>query len=196
MDFDGAVSKERARARISIRPPKGEPKLFSYKLYFDCTNNVAEYEALVLGLKVLKNLKAKNIYIYGDSELIISQVKGIYQAKHPRLRLYRNLVLDSLESFKEYHLSFIRRNKNVIVDALEVSASVFKIHIYPNKKYEIEIKHRPAILNNVDHWQVLMMTSNSTDSWKYLKSLRMYVLIKRTCLKNKMQSQSLSPLYI
>lgn len=44
MDLDGAVSKEGAKAGIWIRPPKGEPKLFSYKLYFDCTNNVAEYE--------------------------------------------------------------------------------------------------------------------------------------------------------
>jgi hypothetical protein len=107
-----------------------------------------------LGLKVLKGLKAKKIYIYGDSELIINQVKGSYQAKHPRLRSYRNLVLDLLENFKEYHFSVIPRKKNVIVDALAVSASVFKIPIYPNKKYEIEVKHKPAIPDNVNHWQV------------------------------------------
>ena len=37
---------------------------------------MAEYEALVLGLKMLNDLKAKNVYIYGDSELIINQVNG------------------------------------------------------------------------------------------------------------------------
>lgn len=94
MDFDGAVSKEGVGVGIWIRPLEGEPKLFSYMLYFDCTNNITEYQALVLGLKILKNLKAKKIYIYGDFELIINPVKGIYQAKHPRLRSYRNLVLD------------------------------------------------------------------------------------------------------
>lgn len=61
-----------------MRPPEGDPKLLYYKMYFDFKNNMAEYEALVLGLKVLKDLKAKKIYIYGDSGLIINQVKGIY----------------------------------------------------------------------------------------------------------------------
>ena len=86
--------------------------------------------------------------------MIINQVKGNYQAKHPRLRSYRNLVLDLLEIFKEYHLSVIPRKKNVIADALAVSSSVFKIPVYPNKKYEIDIKHKPAISDNVDHWKV------------------------------------------
>ena len=70
---------------------------------------MAEYESLVMGLKVLKDLKANKIYIYGDSELIINKVKGIYYAKNPRLRSYRNIVLDLLESLKEYHLSVIPR---------------------------------------------------------------------------------------
>jgi cupin superfamily acireductone dioxygenase involved in methionine salvage len=87
--------------------------------------------------------------------LIISKVKGSYQAKHPRLRSYRNLVLDLLENFKEYHLSIIPRKKNIIADAMVVFASIFKIPIYPNKKYEIEIKHKPTIPDNVYHWQVL-----------------------------------------
>ena len=100
MDFYGVVSKEGAGEGIWIRPSEGEPKLFSYKLYFNCTNSKAEYEVLVLGLKILKDLKAKKIYIYGYFKFIISQVKESYQAKHPRLRSYRNLVLDLLENFK------------------------------------------------------------------------------------------------
>ena len=56
MDFDGAVSKEGVGAGVLIKSPMGEPKRFSYKLHFKCTNNVVEYEALVLGLKVLKDL--------------------------------------------------------------------------------------------------------------------------------------------
>ena len=63
MSFDGAVSKEGAGVGIVIKPPIGEPKLFSYKLHFKCTNNVAEYEALVLGLKVLKDLQVQRINI-------------------------------------------------------------------------------------------------------------------------------------
>jgi hypothetical protein len=65
---------------------------------------------------------------------VINQVKGIYKTKHPRMREYRNIVLDVLENFTEYNLSVIPRGKNLIVDALATSASVFKIPIFPNRK--------------------------------------------------------------
>lgn len=106
-----------------------------------------------MGLRVLKNLNAKKIYIYGDSELVINQVKGNYQAKHLRLRLYRNLVLDLLESFNEHHLSIIPRKENVTTDALEISTSIFKLLIDSSKKYKIKFKQRPSAPDNVDHWK-------------------------------------------
>ena len=96
MYFDGATSKEGAGVGICLTHPKFEYRSFSYKLYFDCTNNVAEYEALILGLKMIREIKIKKVSIYGDSELVINQVKGIYQAKHPRMRAYKNVVLDLL----------------------------------------------------------------------------------------------------
>ena len=49
---------------------------YSYKLDFPCTNNIVEYEALLLSLQLLKQLQAQKISILGDSELIIRQIKG------------------------------------------------------------------------------------------------------------------------
>ena len=101
MHFDGVVRREGAGVGVNIIGPYCiKKKLFSYKFYFKCTNNVAEYEALILGLKIMKELQAKRVHIYGDSEFVIKQVIGTYQAKHPRMRAYRNIVLDLLESFK------------------------------------------------------------------------------------------------
>jgi ribonuclease HI len=154
MNFDGVVSREGARDGVWINPLKSGTKLCSYKLAFDCTNNMAEYEALVLGLKTLKEMGARRIFVHGDSKMIINQIKGIYQAKYPRLRAYRNIVLDLLKEFPEYNLSVIPRGKNHIVDALATSASVFKILIFPNKRYEIEVKHRPTVPNNIKYWTV------------------------------------------
>ena len=74
ISFDGAASKKGAGEGISIKPPTREPKLLSCKLEFKCTNNIAEYEALILGLKALKDLQAQKINIQGDSELVINQV--------------------------------------------------------------------------------------------------------------------------
>ena len=72
MDFDGAVSKEGAGAGVWLHNHRNRySENHSYKLNFQCTNNIAEYEALMLGLKLLKRVGAKQIMVRGDSELII-----------------------------------------------------------------------------------------------------------------------------
>jgi len=72
--------------------------------------------------------------------------------KHSRLRVYKNMVLDLLEQFSEYDISAIPREKNKIANALATLALVFKIPIFPNKKYEIEVKHRPKMPINIKYW--------------------------------------------
>jgi ribonuclease HI len=105
MDFDGAVSKEGVAAGVLLHNHRTRYlENHSYKLNFQCTNNIAEYEALMLGLKLLKRVGAKQIMVRGDSELIIKQIKGEYVVKHPRLRSYRNVVLDALRCFNEFDL--------------------------------------------------------------------------------------------
>jgi hypothetical protein len=105
MDFDGVVRKEGVGARVWLHNHKSRySENHSYKLNFQFTNNIAEYEALMLSLKLLKKVGAKQIMVRGDSELIIKQIKGEYAAKHPRLKDYRNVVLDSLKCFTEVDL--------------------------------------------------------------------------------------------
>jgi hypothetical protein len=101
MDFDRAVSKEGAGVGVWLHNHRNRySENHSYKLNFQCTNNIAEYEALMLGLKLLKKVGAKQIMVRGDSELIIKQVKGEYATKHPRLRAYRNAILDAFVDTK------------------------------------------------------------------------------------------------
>ena len=156
MDFDGAVGKDGAGIGIWIQSPLFQPekvpsnvRVCAYKLAFDCFNNEAEYEALIAGLKILKKLNAKRISVYGDSELIIKQVKGEYQAKHPRLRAYRNAVLDILRAFSEYTLTAVPRMQKIIADSLATTASNLKIPLNSSNKFEIYIKHRPVVPDNL-----------------------------------------------
>lgn len=95
MEFDGALRKEGAGIDMWIHGPLHQsckiPQnviLSSYKLAFDCSNNEVEYEALIAGLKIMKKLGAKRILVYGESELVIKQVKGEYHANHTRMRAY------------------------------------------------------------------------------------------------------------
>jgi ribonuclease HI len=50
----------------------------SYKLEFEATNNVAEYEALVLGLRDGKDIGIKKISVFGDTKLTINHIRNIY----------------------------------------------------------------------------------------------------------------------
>ncbi len=125
MDFDGAVVNDGIGIGIWVFSPFFAPnkvpsnvRVCSYKLAFDCSNNEAEYEALIVGLKILRKLNAKRIAVYGGSELVIKQVRGEYQAKRPRMRAYQNAVLDILKLFSEYTLTCVPHVQNSIDDSL------------------------------------------------------------------------------
>lgn len=100
MDFDGAIRKEGSGIGVWVFNSQTiKSRGHSYKLNFQCRNNIAEYEALILGLQLLKKLGAKIISVHGNFELIIKPIKGQYSSKHPMLRAYRNIVIDFLEFF-------------------------------------------------------------------------------------------------
>jgi len=72
--FDGSKSSYRAGARIVLVSPTNEVIPMAYKLGFECTNNMAKYEALILGLKATITLKIKDLEIYcNDSNKISSK---------------------------------------------------------------------------------------------------------------------------
>ena len=116
---------------------------------FECTNNVAEYEALLLGLHTLKDLGAKQVQVFGDSELVINQVNDSYQTKHPRMRAYRNEVWDMFGNyFIEHSVKVIPRYDNTVVDSLAIAARKFKTPTAGKRKYKVDIVNRSSIPDN------------------------------------------------
>lgn len=55
---------------------------------------MAEYEVLILGLKLVRNLEAKRVSVMGDSELVIKQINVVYMTKDPRLSFYRGTIVE------------------------------------------------------------------------------------------------------
>ena len=80
MFFDGASSSEGVGARVVFVSPCQETISMSYKLEFETTNNVVEYEALVLGLRATKEMGMKEVAVLGDAKLTIQQVRNSYRA--------------------------------------------------------------------------------------------------------------------
>ena len=85
---------------------------------FECTNNKDECEALVQGLKKEMELKVKNIKVYGDSEIIVKQVRNKIHCISPHLKAYQNEVWDLLTNFDAFNIFSIPRVKNDVVDLL------------------------------------------------------------------------------
>ena len=119
------------------------------------TNNTTEYEALILGIKEVKDLGVEQLAVFGDAKLVMQQVKKIYQVKQHKLRNYRNEVWDLIDHcFFAFNLTDISKETNQLVGSLAVAASNFKVPLDPKTSYEIHIKYRPSIPNNIKHWQV------------------------------------------
>ena len=80
--------KESRGAGVVLISPEGEILKYAVRLQFSVTNNEVEYEALLIGLRLAKALEAKNLIVQADSQLIIGQTKGDYEAKEERMQKY------------------------------------------------------------------------------------------------------------
>ncbi|XP_019234165.1 PREDICTED: uncharacterized protein LOC109214680 [Nicotiana attenuata] len=88
MYFDGAAHREGAGAGVVFVTFQGEVLPYSFTLTQHCTNNVTEYQALILGLEMAVDMRQLQLHIFGDSELVINQLLGSYEVKKPELRPY------------------------------------------------------------------------------------------------------------
>lgn len=93
--------------------PTNQTVTISYKLQFETTNNPIEYESLILGMKDAKYLGVDEITTFGDSELMVQDVKKVYQVKQPKLRNYVHEVWDMVEqNFSAFNITHVSRNEN------------------------------------------------------------------------------------
>ncbi|XP_057824544.2 uncharacterized protein LOC131036635 [Cryptomeria japonica] len=128
MEFDISCATLGSGVGVVLIAPSGNPIPFSFELEFKNTNNIAEYEALLLGLTEAKRLGVKLLRAKGDAELIIKQVRGLFIVKNERLKHYRNRVWDEIEDFNAFSIEAIPRELNSKVDSLAVSASLLVPH--------------------------------------------------------------------
>lgn len=74
MHFDGSLIRQGAGVGLVFTSPHGMKIRYAIRLHFPASNNVAEYEALVNGLKIAVELGVKRLEIRGDSQLVVDQV--------------------------------------------------------------------------------------------------------------------------
>ncbi|KAG7557044.1 Integrase catalytic core [Arabidopsis suecica] len=123
LHVDGSSSKQGSGIGIRLETPTKEIIEQSFRLMFPASNNEAEYEALLAGLRLALAIGAEKIIAYCDSQLVVNKFAGDYEAKAPRMEAYLSAVKKLAGKFKECELVRIPRGENTSADALAALAS-------------------------------------------------------------------------
>jgi len=92
------------------------PRAFS--LTEPCSNNVAEYNALLIGMQIANEISVKNLKAYSDCKLIVNQVRGEYEVRHEDLVPYFNATISMAERFGNFYINHVPCQQNTHADAL------------------------------------------------------------------------------
>ena len=96
----------------------GETVATAKKFLGHCTNNIAEYQALILGLGEALEQGATSIFISLDSELLVRQIQGIYRVKNPALQPLMVEIRALLDRFDAWKVEHVPRSENALADRL------------------------------------------------------------------------------
>src|SRR3989337_3060478 len=116
--FDGSRQLEGSGAGLILTSPRGDKFCYVLRLMFPCTNNAAEYEALLHGLRMAKEMNLSRVRCFGDSDMVVQQVSGTWDSKDPLMAAYRRAVDNIAGHFKGYQVEHLDRRKNEAANAL------------------------------------------------------------------------------
>jgi ribonuclease HI len=123
MYFDGSLMKIGAGAGLLFVSPLGKHLRYVIRLHFPASNNVAEYEALVNGLRIAAELGVRRLNARGNSQLVIDQVMKNSHCRDWRMEAYYDEVWRLEDKFYGLELNHIARRYNETADELAKIAS-------------------------------------------------------------------------
>ncbi|GJQ94238.1 reverse transcriptase domain-containing protein [Tanacetum coccineum] len=134
---------------------------FTYALIFkfDATNNEAEYEALIAGLRIADQMGIKNLQANVDSRLVATQVNGSYIAKESGMVQYLKKVRALTSSLKKFSIKQVPKSENKKVDALSKIASTSFAHLTKQVLVE-KLKEK-----SINEAEVLAIIEEDGDTW-------------------------------
>ena len=119
---DGAADLHSGTAGIGGVFYRNGDELYSFSEFIGSkTNNEAEYEALIRGIKEAHKLNLLSINIFADSQLVVRQITGEYKVKNERMKLLHKQALELLEKLENWNIEHVLRDKNTRADALSKS---------------------------------------------------------------------------
>ncbi|XP_070013348.1 uncharacterized protein [Nicotiana sylvestris] len=149
--FDGAANIKGVGIGVMLISETGHHYPVTAKLRFYCTNNIAEYEARILGLRLAVDMGVQEVFVLGDSDLLVHQIQGELEIWDLKLIPYRQCLHNLCQRFRSIEFRHIPRIHNEVADALATLASM--LH-HPYKAYvdplHIQVCDQHAYCNAVE----------------------------------------------
>ncbi|GJY38044.1 reverse transcriptase domain-containing protein [Tanacetum coccineum] len=133
----GESSLKGSGAGLVLIGPSGVEYTYALRLTFTSTNNEAEYEALLAGLRIARKMKIQNLEAKVDSKLVTSEINGSYVASSDSMIKYLAKENEYIACFKSFSIKNIPRNLNQKADVFNKLASVAFNHL--TKEIRVEV---------------------------------------------------------
>ncbi|KAI3758461.1 hypothetical protein L6452_06024 [Arctium lappa] len=118
LHVDGSANIRGTGLGVVLQSPQGGKMVYSIRCDFKATNNEAEYEALIAGIKIAHDLGATRLHVRSDSSLVVNQINGEFAAKDSRMIAYYKIVKEEAKKFNHFVIEQIPRDQNTQADAL------------------------------------------------------------------------------
>ncbi|XP_070023143.1 uncharacterized protein [Nicotiana sylvestris] len=132
MFFDGATNFKGVGIGAVLVSETGQYYSVSAKLRFSCTNNMAEYEACILGLNMAVDMNIQELLVIGDSDFLVHQVQGEWATKNSKILPYLHHVQELKKWFTKVESRHVPRIQNEFSDTLATLSSMIQ---HPDKNY-------------------------------------------------------------
>ncbi|XP_027088708.2 uncharacterized protein [Coffea arabica] len=133
MYFDGAAHRDGAGAGVIFYTPESDILPYSFTLTRRCSNNMTEYQALILGLEMTVDMKQLHLRVYSDSKLVVNQLLGIYDVIKPKLIPYYKYARQLMEYLDNVTIEHIPRNFNQQANSLARLTSMITLPFHRNQ---------------------------------------------------------------
>ncbi|GJW03215.1 reverse transcriptase domain-containing protein [Tanacetum coccineum] len=164
---DGASGPKGSGAGLVLIGPSGIEYTYALRLTFPSTNNEAEYEALLAGLRIARQMNISNIEVKVDSKLVASQINGNYEASKDSMIKYLAKAKEYASGFKSFSIQNIPRNINQKADVLSKLASVAFSHL--TKEVLVEVLDE----RSTEGQEIHSIVEEEWDNW--MTSIRRYM---------------------
>ncbi|GJR41445.1 reverse transcriptase domain-containing protein [Tanacetum coccineum] len=156
---DGSSCVDGCGAGVILTDPEGVEFTYALRFQFETTNNEAEYEALIAGLRIAEKMGVKNLEVNVDSKLVANQVNGTYIAKETDMIKYLEKVKALTNTFRAFSIKQVPRSKNKKADALSKMASTSFARLSKQVLVE-ELKEK-----SINEREVLAVVEEEGDTW-------------------------------